>query len=315
MNLDNMLLLVSILQFLGLLACAPLVVGSIRFLKARAQGRRGASPLQPYRDLRKLWNKDEQISEDASWLFRIAPLVSIASVVLTASMLPVIHVAELGPGSDLVVIIYLLMLSRAMMVLSSLEGGSAFGGMGGSRDSMLSVLIEPALLLSIFGLAALAGSTEMSSTADYISREGYLIIGPTLILAAASFSITTLAENARLPFDNPATHLELTMVHEAMVLEYSGRSLAFMEYSTWLKLTVFITILLNGYLPWGISNSLDPLALTVSIIVFMVKLSVAICLIALLESQMAKMRLFRLPNLLTTSFTLALLALMAYYIL
>ena len=180
---------------------------------------------------------------------------------------------------------------------------------------MLSVLIEPALLLSIFGLAALAGSTEMSSTADYISREGYLIIGPTLILAAASFSITTLAENARLPFDNPATHLELTMVHEAMVLEYSGRSLAFMEYSTWLKLTVFITILLNGYLPWGISNSLDPLALTVSIIVFMVKLSVAICLIALLESQMAKMRLFRLPNLLTTSFTLALLALMAYYIL
>ncbi|MDD3398899.1 MAG: NADH-quinone oxidoreductase subunit H [Candidatus Methanomethylophilaceae archaeon] len=313
--MDYSLFIISTLQFLALLVSAPAVVGLIRLLKARAQGRRGASLLQPYRDLRKLWRKDEQVSEDASWLFRVAPLISAASVILTTSMLPVLHVTVLGPGSDMILAIYILMLSRAMLVLSSLEGGSVFGGMGGSRDSMISVLIEPALLLSIFSLAALAGSTELSSTAQFISQGGYLIIGPTLILAAASFCITTLAENARLPFDNPATHLELTMVHEAMVLEYSGRSLALMEYSSWLKLTVFITILVNGFLPWGISSALDPLSLALASLAFIFKLILALGLIALLESQMAKMRLFRLPNLLTTSFTLALLALMAFYIL
>lgn len=308
-------IIISIVQFLLLLMVAPGAVGLLRTLKARLQGRRGPSPWQPYRDLRKLWGKDEQVSEDASCLFRFAPLVSLAAIIVAASMVPILCRSVLGPGSDLVLIIYLLMLSRLMLVLASLEGGGSFGGMAGSRETMISILIEPAMLLSIFALAALVGSTELVQTSGSIIDGRYSVLGPTLLLAAASFCISTLAENARVPFDNPATHLELTMVHEGMLLEYSGRSLALVEYSSWLKLTLFISMLISGFAPWGIAAGSDPLALLIALVAFTLKFLLALGLIAILESQMAKMRLFRLPNLLTTSFALGFLALMALYIL
>ena len=279
------------------------------------QGRKGAPIFQPYRDLSKLFRKDEVISHDSSWLFVLAPYLCLAATILAASMIPVVHTEVLGPGSDLILIVYLLMLSRVMLVFSSLEGGSSFGGMGGSRETMISVLIEPALLLAIFALVALSGSSELGEISEFINHNGFLIVGPTLLLAGASFGITVLAENARIPFDNPATHLELTMVHEGMVLEYSGKGLAMMEYASWLKLTAFMAILVNGFFSWGISADLSLMPLLVSLIAFSLKMGLLIMLIAVLESRMAKVRLFRLPNLLTASFILALLAMITFYIL
>lgn len=315
MSTDITLFALEFAQLLLILAFAPLIVGLIRKTKAEMQGRKGPPVLQPYRDLYKLFRKDEEVSEHASWLFFVAPYICVGSMILAASMVPVIHTLVIGPGSDLILILYLMMLSRVMLVLSSLEGGSSFGGMAGSRETMLSALIEPALLLSVFALVALSGSAELGAISTFINNNGFLIVGPTLLLAGASFCITLMAENARMPFDNPATHLELTMVHEGMILEYSGKGLALMEYASWLKLTVFMVILMNGFFPWGIAIQLSLIPLLISLLALSLKLGIVIVLISLLESRMAKMRLFRLPNLLTASFILALLAMMTFYIL
>ncbi|MBQ8180059.1 MAG: NADH-quinone oxidoreductase subunit H [Candidatus Methanomethylophilaceae archaeon] len=307
---------IGILQAVALVLVAPLVSGIVSKTKARMQGRGGASVLQPYRDIRKLLGKDSTVSGSTSWLFRAVPFVCMGSMIVLAMMTPFIYTGTLAPFGDLVAVVYLFTLYRFSMVLGGLEGGSAFGGMGSSREMMMSVLIEPALLLAISTLAILSGAgTDMGDISESLSGMGLLAVGPALILAGASFTITLLAENARIPFDNPSTHLELTMVHEAMLLEYSGRGLAMMELSSMVRLTVFMAMLGSMFFPWGVATTAEPVDILVSVAVTSAKMLLMTVTLAAVESVLCKTRLFKTPNLLTASFMLSLMAMMSLYIL
>lgn len=309
-------IIIELIQAALIMALAPLMSGLVSKFKALMQGRVGASVFQPYRDLAKLVRKDAVTSKSCSWLFRGVPYVCMASMIILAMMTPFIYTGVLAPFGDLVTVVYIFTMFRFAMVLGGLEGGSTFGGMGSSREMMMSVLIEPALLLSIATLAVLSGAgTDMGDISSAISALGMAAVGPALILAGASFMMTLLAENARIPFDNPTTHLELTMVHEAMLLEYSGRGLAFMEYSSMLRLTIFMAMIGSLFFPWGIASELTVGAVAVSVIVAAVKMVLVAFILSAVESALCKSRLFKTPNLLTVSFTLSLLAMISLYIL
>jgi formate hydrogenlyase subunit 4 len=287
----------------------------IRKLKALMQSRKGASIIQPYYDLAKLFRKESVVSSNASWVFHLTPYVCMAAVLVAALMVPVISTTSLSFVGDLIVVVYMLAMMRFFMALSALDTGSAFGGMGSSREMTVSAIAEPTMLLAIFTMALIAGTTSLGDISYQLSINGLDLIRPSLFLGFAALFIVTLAENARVPVDNPATHLELTMIHEGMILEYSGKQLALMELSSMAKLALFLTILANVFLPWGIATSLTAAGLAIGLIALLVKILIMVAAIAYIESCMAKLRLFRLPNLLTVSFTLALLAVMSYYIL
>lgn len=307
---------VEILQTILLIAIAPLMAGIVSKLKAGMQNRPGSSVLQPYRDLIKLCRKDRVVSGSCSWIFRAVPIVCMSSMLILAAMTPFVYTGVLAPYGGLVTVVYMFTMYRFAMVLGGLEGGSTFGGMGSSREMMMSVLIEPALLLGIATLAVLSGAgTDMGDISEAIASMGMAAVGPALILAACSFMITLLAENARIPFDNPTTHLELTMVHEAMLLEYSGRDLAMMEYSSMLRMTIFMAMLGSLFLPWGISTTGDPASLVLGLVLAMAKMLAIAFVVALVESVLCKSRLFKVPNLLTVSFALSLIAMISLYIL
>lgn len=307
---------VGIFQTILLIAIAPLMAGIVSKLKAGMQNRPGSSVLQPYRDLIKLCRKDRVVSGSCSWIFRAVPIVCMSSMLILAAMTPFVYTGVLAPYGGLVTVVYMFTMYRFAMVLGGLEGGSTFGGMGSSREMMMSVLIEPALLLGIATLAVLSGAgTDMGDISEAIASMGMAAVGPALILAACSFMITLLAENARIPFDNPTTHLELTMVHEAMLLEYSGRDLAMMEYSSMLRMTIFMAMLGSLFLPWGISTTGDPASLVLGLMLAMAKMLAIAFVVALVESVLCKSRLFKVPNLLTVSFALSLIAMISLYIL
>ncbi|MBI0584577.1 MAG: NADH-quinone oxidoreductase subunit H [Methanomassiliicoccus sp.] len=308
-------MILEIVQFLLVLAMAPLITGIIRKAKAVMQSRQGPPVVQPYRDLRKLLSKGSVVSKDASWLFTLTPYVCIAAVIVAALLVPVLYTGTFGFVGDLIVLIYLLGMMRFFMALAALDTGSAFGGMGSSREMYISSVVEPTMLLSIFAMALVAGTTSLGSIAQDIASSGLDLVSPALFLAAAAFFVATLAENARVPFDNPATHLELTMIHEAMLLEYSGKQLALMEMASMTKLVIFLAILANVFFPWGIATEATPLAIGIGLAAFLLKVVLLALVIAVIESSIAKMRLFRLPNLLTSAFMLALLAVISYYIL
>ena len=308
--------ILSLLQAILMIALAPLFTGVIRKLKALMQHRIGCSVLQPYRDLAKLFKKDETVSDDASYLFRLIPYICFGSMLALAFIIPFFFSETAFPYADLITMVYIFTLYRFMMVLGGLEGGSTFGGMGSSREMMMSVLIEPALLLSMMALAGVAGvGTDISKIPTALMDLGLVALTPALVLAASSFFITLLAENARVPFDNPSTHLELTMVHEGMLIEYSGRGLGMMEYSAMLRLMIFSVILGSMFFPWGISTATGPLELIIGFAISVVKILAVMTAIAIIESSLSKFRLFRLPNLLTVSFILSLLAMISLYIL
>ena len=310
------MIVVEVLQAVLLIALAPLMSGIVSKLKAGMQNRPGAGVLQPYRDLFKLCRKGRAVSDSCSWIFHAVPVVCMASMLILAAMTPFVYTGVLAPYGGLVTVVYMFTMYRFAMVLGGLEGGSTFGGMGSSREMMMSVLIEPALLLSIATLAVLSGAgTDMGDISEAIATMGVAAVGPALILAACSFMITLLAENARIPFDNPTTHLELTMVHEAMILEYSGKELAMMEYSSMLRMTVFMAMLGSLFLPWGISCTGEPASLVVSLVLALAKMLVIAFAMALVESVLCKSRLFKVPNLLTVSFALSLIAMISLYIL
>jgi len=280
------------------------------------QHRKGSSIFQPYYDIVKLFKKGETVSRHSTWLFRAVPYVCMSSMLLLAMMVPFMFVEVVAPYGDLIALVYIFTMYRFMMVLGGLEGGSVFGGMGSSREMMMSVLIEPALLLSMMALVGLTGAgTAIGGIPVALLAMGIGALTPTLIMAMTSFFITMMAENARVPFDNPATHLELTMVHEGMLLEYSGRGLGMMEFSSMLRLTIFMSILGTMFFPWGIATDTGLLSLIIGFCSIMVKLLFIALVIAFIESYIAKYRLFRLPNLLTASFVLSLLAMIALYIL
>ena len=302
----------------GLLALflAPGVVGLVRWLKARLQNRRGAPPWQPYRELRKLFQKEVVVSRHASWLFHLAPFVVFASTLAVAVIVPVLAVPLLVDRvGDLLVVVYLLLLGTFFLALAGLDPGSAFGGMGASREVTVAALAEPTLAVAIFALARSAGSTNLGEIAARTLADPLSALSPGHLLAFAALFIVMLAETGRLPIDNPATHLELTMIHEAMVLEYSGRYLALIEWAAALKLLVFFSLLGNLFVPWGLARALTLEAVMTAVGVFAGKVVVLAVAVAVLETRVAKLRLFRVPELLSASFVLALLAVTSSFLL
>ena len=303
-----------IAQTLLAVALAPALTGFIRWLKARLQGRRGAPPWQPYFELRKLFSKELVVSSTASWVFRAAPLVVFATTVVVASLVPLVFVPGVSDRTgDLFAAVYLLLLGTFFLALAGLDTGSAFGGMGSSREMTVVALTEPAVALSIFALALTAGSTNLGAIVTSTLAEPARALGPGHVLGFAALFVVTLAETGRLPVDNPSTHLELTMIHEAMVLEYSGPYLALVEWASSLKFFVFLALAANLFVPWGIASSLSPLPLLVGLLALLVKLGTLAVSVAVLETRVAKLRLFRVPELLSVSFVLALLAVMSTF--
>jgi formate hydrogenlyase subunit 4 len=301
-----------LLQFANVaiaLLLSPLLLGFVRWMKARMQNRRGAPVWQPYAEIRKLFAKEVVVSETASWIFRATPYVLFSSTAVVALFVPLVRVrAALDYGGDLIVVVYLLLLGTFFLALAGLDTGSAFGGMGSSREMTVAALAEPTVALAVFGLAVGAGSTNLGEIVARTLESPASVVTPGHLLGFAALFIVMLAETGRLPVDNPSTHLELTMIHEAMVLEYSGRYLALVEWASAMKFFVFLALLANLFVPWGIATSDRPLALALALVALLVKIAVLAAAVAVLETRVAKLRLFRVPELLSVSFVLALLA-------
>jgi formate hydrogenlyase subunit 4 len=302
-------LLVALAQAILVGAGAPLVVGCIRTLKARLQGRRGATPLQPYRDLRKLLAKEAVVAETTSWVFRFTPYLLAAIMLVIALGVPLLVTRPaFGFAGNIVLVMYLMLLGTFFLALAGLDAGSAFGGMGASREVVVAALAEPTVILAIFSLSLQAGTTNLGGIVERLGEARLLALHPGHLLAGLAFFIVMIAETGRLPVDNPATHLELTMIHEAMVLEYSGRYLALIEWASAMKLTLFLGLLANLFIPWGVPATEATPALLIGAAALLVKVLALAAAVALLESIVAKLRLFRVPELLSGSFALALLA-------
>jgi formate hydrogenlyase subunit 4 len=296
-------------QMLLVLALAPLFTGFLRKIKARLLRRRGPPLLQPYLDLVRLTRKEVVLAESASWLFRVVPYLVFAATWVAASLVPTFGTGLLFSWSaDLIAIIALLGSARFFLALAGLDVGTSFGGIGSSREVMIASLAEPAMIMVVFTLALIAGSTQLSTIAAFMtSPEVGLRV--SLALALVGLVMVAIAENGRIPIDNPATHLELTMVHEAMVLEYSGRHLALIELSASLKLLLYVSLLACLFAPWGIEPAGAPLpALAIGAAGYIGKLAVGAFLLALFETSIAKMRVFRVPEFLGAALMLGLLA-------
>lgn len=298
-----------------LLALSPFIVGLIRKVKARLQCRVGAGVLQPYADLAKQFQKQPVISSTTSWIFTATPYILFASTLAAGLLVPVfVSQTPLNFAGNIIALVYLLALGTFFLILAGLDAGSAFGGMGSSREAIVATLTEPAMILSIFAIALTAGSTNLSTIVHKTALlEGIVMAPPPHLMALAALFIVTLAETGRVPVDNPATHLELTMIHEAMVLEYSGRYLALVEWATGIKLLVFLTLIANVFAPWGIATSVTPSSIALGLAVYVVKVSGLAVMIGVIESMFAKLRLFRVPELLGAAFILSLLALVFFY--
>ncbi len=302
-------------QTLLLLLLAPLVSGCIRNWKAKLQNRRGPRIWQPYLDLAKFLRKDMVISEHASWIFRAMPFVLFLSTLVAGLLMPLVSTtAPLSLLGGVLALVGLLALGRFFLALGGLDTASAFGGMGSSREMTISAIAEPALMLAIFTVAITAGSTSLSQMLRAAQGPGWQLLNPAHVLAFAALFIVLLAETGRLPVDNPATHLELTMIHEAMILEYSGRYLALIEWSASIKQLVLMALLVNIFLPVGIASQLTLPALGLSLLCFIAKLLVLAAAVVLAETTNAKLRLFRVPDLLSAAFILAALALLSTFL-
>jgi formate hydrogenlyase subunit 4 len=307
-------ILIEAIQLLIMALAAPLMVGSVRKLKARLQGRRGASLFQPYRDLRKLLQKETVISENTSWIFRFTPYLVAAVMLLTSLVVPMLTTSTpLGFTGNIILLMYLLLLGTFFLALAGLDAGSVFGGMGSSREMIIAALAEPTVMVAIFAIALRVGSTSLDEIVRRGADDSLLLLNPGHLLAFVAFFIVALAETGRLPVDNPATHLELTMIHEAMILEYSGRHLALLEWAAGMKLFLFLTLLSNLFFPWGVARTLEPLPVAIALVALALKVGGLAAAIAIFETSIAKLRLFRVPELLSGSFTLALLAVISFF--
>jgi formate hydrogenlyase subunit 4 len=305
----------ALLQALLYAALAPLLVGWIRKLKAWLQNRRGAPVLQPYRDLRKLLLKEARVAHTASPLFRAAPYIVFITTWLAAATVPLVAVSlPTATIADIIVLVGLLALARFFLALAGMDVGTAFGGMGASREMLVSALAEPAMLMAVFTLAMTAHSTNLASVVNFQLDNG-VILRPSYIFALAGLVLVAVAETGRIPVDNPTTHLELTMIHEAMILEYSGRHLALMEWAAQLKLLLYGALLANVFFPWGIAQGFGFASLAAGFCIVMLKLAVLAAALAVSETVLAKMRLFRAPAFLNLALLLALLGLLSHVIL
>jgi formate hydrogenlyase subunit 4 len=298
----------SFSQMLFVLLLAPGVTGLVRKIKAHMLLRQGPPVLQPYRNLARMFRKEAVLAENASWLFRAAPYLVFALTLAAATLVPT--VATDGPfaiAADLIAIIALLASARFFLALAGLDIGTSFGGIGSSREVMIASLAEPAMLMITFSIALIAGSTNLSTIAQFMASQVDLEV--SVALALVGFVIVAIAENSRIPVDNPATHLELTMVHEAMVLEYSGRHLALIEWAASLKLLLYISLLATIFAPWGIAAFGSGIAAaSVALAAYFGKIVLGGVLLAVFETSIAKMRVFRVPEFLGAALMLGLLA-------
>lgn len=308
-------LLQTLVQFVLLLGIAPLVSGFIKTMKARLQTRRGPGVLQPYRDLYKLLRKGVVIPETASWLFVVTPYVVFLTTALAGLMIPMVSTdAPLGLFGGVLAVIYLLALGRFFLALGGLDTGSSFGGLGSSREMTISALAEPAMMLAVFTVAIGANSTSLSEVARVAVGQEWRFLAPSQMLAAAAMSMVLIAETGRIPVDNPATHLELTMIHEAMILEYSGPNLALIEWGAAIKQLLLMTLLINSFWPFGLQAGWSLAGVATSLGYLLLKLALLSCAVVVLETTNAKMRLFRVPEMLAVAFTLGALALVATFL-
>ncbi|HWA47354.1 MAG TPA: NADH-quinone oxidoreductase subunit H [Dongiaceae bacterium] len=301
-------------QMLVVLLLAPLLTGFVRKVKAHLLRRQGPPLLQPYRDLLRLVRKEAVVAENASWLFRTAPYLIFAATWVAAALVPTFATGLLFSWSaDLIVIVALLGSARFFLALAGLDVGSSFGGIGASREVMIASLAEPAMIMVVFTLALIAGSTQLSTVAGHMMEAG-VGLRVSLGLALVALIMVAIAENARIPVDNPATHLELTMVHEAMVLEYSGRHLAVIEAAAFLKLLLYVSLIAGMFAPWGIAQAgAGPAAYVVGLVAYAAKLGVGGFLLAVFEVSIAKMRVFRVPEFLGAALMLGLLAMLLMF--
>lgn len=306
---------VAIGQLVLFIAAAPLLGGWVKRVKCHLQNRAAPSVFQPYRDLAKLFRKHSVIAHNASWLFRATPYIVFAATIVTAAVVPLLALPlPTSAIADVIVLAGFLALARFFTALAGMDIGTAFGGMGSSREMMIGALAEPALLMTVFTVSMSAASTNLSEAVGFTLQSG-LVLRPSFLFAALGLMMVAVAETGRVPVDNPATHLELTMVHEAMILEYSGRHLALIEWAAKIKLMVYMALIVNLFLPWGIATEFSTRSLALGLVFTAAKLALLGVVLVIWETIMAKMRVFRVPQYLGFAFALALLGMLTHVVL
>jgi len=297
------------LQFIIILLFSPLIQGMIKKIKARMQGRVGPGIFQTYYDLIRLMRKEMVISDVTSWIFKATPYIVFTSTIAAAMITPVLTTkGPFGIMGDVIALIYILATGRFFMALAGLDAGTAFGGEGSSREMAVAILVEPMMMLSIFTAAISVGSTNIARIAEAQN----MVYSPSHLLALSAFVVAIIAETGRIPVDNPDTHLELTMIHEGMLLEYSGRYLALMEWAHYMKQMLLFTLGMDIFFPVGIHQGTTFAGLGISCVIYFLKMGFMAVLMAAIESTRAKLRFFQLPSLLGGAFVLACLSLLTY---
>ena len=305
----------QLIQNVLVLLAAPLLLGWINQCRALLQNRSGAGVLQPFRNLIKLFCKDAVLAHNASPLFRATPYILFACMWLAAALVPVLATdLPLSPAVDVIALVGIFALARVFISLAAMDIGTAFGSLGARREMLVGFLAEPALLMVLFTASTISQSTSLITIVETLAHKQFVLY-PSMTFAAVAFIMVLLAENARVPVDNPSTHLELTMIHEAMILEYSARHLALVEWASALKLLAYMTIGIALFIPWGIAESGDWKALPLALLLLFIKLLIGGAGLALLEAVSAKMRIFRVPEFMGTAFLLAVLGLLTHFLL
>ncbi|MDF1583314.1 MAG: NADH-quinone oxidoreductase subunit H [Methyloprofundus sp.] len=310
-----MSILLAIIQTLLFIALAPLLASWLKGCKCHLQNRKAPFLLQAYQDLLKLTHKQPVVSKEASWLFIIAPYIIFSATVIAITAIPLIAVdLPTAASSDVIVLVGFLAFARFFLALAGLDIGTAFGGMGSSREMTISTMAEPAMLMAVFTLTMTASTTNLSLAIEHVLMAG-LELRPSFIFALFALILVAVAETGRIPVDNPATHLELTMIHEAMILEYSGRHLALIEWASQLKLMLYGVLIANIFFPWGIAQTLSLSALGYGLLAIIGKLAILAIILAISETLLAKMRLFRVQEFLSFAYLLGLLGMLSHIIL
>jgi formate hydrogenlyase subunit 4 len=306
---------IEILQIALLLAFGPLFAGWVKMVKCWLQGRTSPSLLQPYRDIWKLLSKDVILAENASWIFRFTPYLVFGVSVMAGGIIPMLSTdLPFSASADVIALVALFAIARFFTALAGMDIGTAFGGMGSSREMTIASLAEPAMLMAVFAVSLVGKSTSLSQIVLVISQ-GHSLLRPSLVFALLAFILIALAETGRIPVDNPATHLELTMIHEAMILEYSGRHLALIEWAGMMKLLLFVALGIASFFPFGIALNDDLTAIVTAFPILVLKLGFVGVALVLIETGMAKMRIFRITEFLGSAFLFATLGMLSYFML
>ncbi|MDD5028289.1 MAG: NADH-quinone oxidoreductase subunit H [Rhodoferax sp.] len=315
MDRELMFWALAVAQTLAFITAAPLLAGWVQRVKCHLQNRAAPSLWQPYRDLAKLFGKNMVVAHNASWLFRATPYIVFGAMVLACTVVPLAVVqVPTAAIADVIVLVGFFSLARFFTALAGLDIGTAFGGMGASREMMVAALAEPAMLMVVFTFSMTAHTTNLSVATGYILQQG-LLLRPSFLFALLALAMVAVAEASRIPVDNPTTHLELTMLHEAMILEYGGRHLALIEWASQIKLMIYAVLLIDFSFPWGIANELSAPALATGVVAAAAKLMLIGVVLVVWETVMAKMRLFRVPQFLGFAFMLAVLGMLTHVML